>query len=401
VVSAEVVVAAGATRTSRWRMFAGSALAVLVVTASATAVAEPLWRFVSDVLLYSDNDNVHIATPQVGLVRTLDDDGGQVGVRAAVDVISAASVDVVTQATNRFSEVRSEAGVHLSKSFSGRIPSVSYRFSQEPDYISHGGHIGISTPVRSKDTTVSGGYGYTYDRVGRHGTSFDSFSESMQLHSADASITQVLSPRTLVRLAYTLTVQDGYMEKPYRQVPMFTQAGLDRAAMDGVTLGLDNFADYALSSRPAESVPDRRYRHALATRMLHFVPSWDASLKLDYQLYTDSWGVLSNLVEPAINHQLTDNWMVRGFVRIYHQTAADFWQKTYVVSDAGQLPKWRTLDKSLTSYLSTTAGGRAEWRIAPYTFYADGAFMLTNFTDYLYLDSRMAVILQLGVRWEL
>lgn len=391
-----------ATRRRPRRLLASAGLAaLLVLSASAAASAEPLWRFVSDVLLYSDNDNVHIATPQIGLVRTLDDEGGQVGVRAAVDVISAASVDVVTQATNRFSEVRSEAGVHLSKSFSGRVPSASYRFSQEPDYVSHGGRVGISTPVRSKDTTVSGGYGFNYDRVGRHGTSFDSFSESMRQHSVDASLTQVLTPRTLVRLAYTLTVQDGYMEKPYRQVPLFTQDGLNRAAMDGVTLGLDNFADYSLSSRPAESVPDRRYRHAFAARAMHFVPSWDSSLKLDYQLYTDSWGVLANLIEPALNHQLTDNWMVRGFVRIYHQTAADFWQKTYVVSDAGRIPKWRTLDKSLTSYLSTTGGGRVEWQISPYIFYADGAFMLTNFSDYLYLDSRMAVIVQLGVRWEL
>jgi hypothetical protein len=40
------------------------------------------------------------------------------------------------------------------------------------------------------------------------------FSESLTTHTTGLSLTQVLGRRTVVRGAYTLTVQRGYMEKP-------------------------------------------------------------------------------------------------------------------------------------------------------------------------------------------
>ena len=86
-------------------------LQLIVVVASllvaAPAAAEPN-TLSFDTLFYSDNDNVLVVSPQVAAHRALDDAGGEASARVAVDIISAASVDVVSQATSGFTEVRKE-----------------------------------------------------------------------------------------------------------------------------------------------------------------------------------------------------------------------------------------------------------------------------------------------------
>lgn len=184
-----------------------------LVAASSPASAED-WTIASDSLVYGDTDNVVVVSPQLTVRRELDDDGGEATARAVVDVISAASVDVVSQASERFDEVRTEIDLSLAKAFGGYVPSLGYRYSHEPDYESHGVRGGLRARLGTSDTVLGLEYGLTADRVGRTGTPSSVFSESLTTHTTGLSLTQVLGRRTVVRGAYTLTVQRGYMEKP-------------------------------------------------------------------------------------------------------------------------------------------------------------------------------------------
>jgi hypothetical protein len=122
-----------------------------LVAASSPASAED-WTIASDSLVYGDTDNVVVVSPQLTVRRELDDDGGEATARAVVDVISAASVDVVSQASERFDEVRTEIDLSLAKAFGGYVPSLGYRYSHEPDYESHGVRGGLRARLGTSDT---------------------------------------------------------------------------------------------------------------------------------------------------------------------------------------------------------------------------------------------------------
>lgn len=380
------------------RLLLGMLLLLVALPVQAQTKKGP-WTIAVDTLVYSDDDSVIIVSPQVSVGYALDEKGGKVAVRAVVDVVSAASVDLISQATTRFDEVRTEAEFSLSKRFGIWLPSIAYRFSIEPDYKSHSGTLGMEVELLSPDSVLAFSYGFAYDTIGRAGTSFDTYSESLLVHTANLAFTQVIDRKTLFRAVYTLTIQDGFMEKPYRNVPLFDQNGLDAAKAAGDAIDLDTFDRYRLSSKPPEEVPDHRNRHSFALRALRYFPGIDASLRLDYQFYFDSWGVTAHTVEPAFNFLLTGPWRMVLYARVYGQYSADFWQRQYVVADGGQLPKWRTVDRSLTSFVRVVPGVQIRWDEGPFGVYVDGGVTWTKFNDYMLLDERFGLVAQAGFRW--
>ncbi len=375
-------------------------LVTLLVALPTVAHADGPFRITEDTQIYDDSDNVTVVSPQVAVHRKLDDDGGEVSARGSVDIISAASVDVVSHASTRFNEVRTEADLSVSKAFGDLLPQLGYRLSVEPDYEANGVNGSLATRLGSSDTTLSFGYGIDFDRVGRTHTPFSVFSKSLVVHTGDVSLTQVIDPETVLRGVYTLTVESGYLAKPYRYVPLFDQAGIDAAKADGVTLGLDTFDRYRLPVRPPENVPDLRIGHAFSLRALRYVRAIHGSLRLDYQLYVDSWGIVAHTVEPVVAVHLSRQTILSLYARLYlQQKGATFWQRTYVVSQPNAIPRYRTLDRELSRYFSITGGARIEWDGDPWAVYAQAGLMYTHWPEFLLLDHRYALIGQVGVRW--
>ena len=159
-----------------------------------------------------DNDSVLVVSPQVGVTYPFGADDGEVGARILVDTISAASVDVISHATEGFTEIRSEASASASRRWGRFLPQVNARFSREPDYRSISGGLGSEARL-SGDTTLSLSGVATFDTVGASGTPFSEWSDSLRTILAEGSVTQNLGVRTVLRGVYSLTVQDGYMEK--------------------------------------------------------------------------------------------------------------------------------------------------------------------------------------------
>lgn len=351
-----------------------------------------------DTLVYSDTDNVLVVSPQVAARRALDDQGGEASARAVVDVISAASVDVVTQATPGFTEVRREADLAASRRIGSLLPGLRYRFSDEPDYRSHGFGGSLARDFADHDTTVAISYDLSLDTVGRSGTSFADWSRDLATHTAELSWTQNLGPRTIARLAYSLTLQDGYLEKPYRYVPLFDPMTLAELAADGMTLDRDNFSSYRLPERPPEEVPDRRVRHALALRGLRYVPGFGA-LQGDYRFYVDSWGMQAHTADATVRVPI-GRFRIDVEDRLHWQGPVDFWRREYTVDAAGEVPRWRTVDRDLGGYLQETLLVRGEMPLGSLELYALGGGMVTRFRDYLFLDWRLALIGEAGLRWS-
>lgn len=386
---------------ARSRIHVSAVFALLVAIGPASALAEPErdTQVTSDVLVYSDTDNVVVVSPQVGARHQLDDDGGEVSARYTLDAITAASADVVSSATAEFSELRNEVGLSLSKSFGDWLPSAGYRYSHEPDYRSHGVTAGITRTLAGGDTALGATAGVMFDSIGRVDTPASAFSESMFSQTAEASWTQTLDKHTLARLVYSFTGQLGYLEKPYRSVPLFDADGLAAAgAMGG--LDADNYEQFRLGARPLEEVPDSRFRHAIAGRGLRYLPPIESTLKLDYRLYFDSWGVTAHTVEPALRTQLGKYGRLDLWSRFHWQSSASFWRRAYVVASPDEIPALRSTDRSLSESWHVTAGARTAWTLGAWTSYLEGGVMYSQFPEFLFLDDRTALIGQAGVRWR-
>jgi hypothetical protein len=351
-----------------------------------------------DTLFYSDNDNVLVVSPQVAAHRALDDEGGEAGARVAVDVISAASVDVVSQASSRFTEIRKEAALSASHRLGSLLPGLRYRFSDEPDYRSHGFGGSLSRDFAGHDTTLAVSYDLALDTVGRSGTPFSAWSRKLTSHAADIALTQVLGPRTVARFDYSLTLQNGYMEKPYRYVPLLDAATLDDLEGSGMSVGPDEVNAYRLPERPPEEVPGRRARHSLSARGLRYVAGLGAA-QLDYRFYIDSWGVQAHTLDATVKVPI-GRFRLDVEDRFHYQTAADLWSRVYTVDGDGRLPTWRSLDRELGSYLQDTISVRLQRPFGDFLVYAMGGSMVTRFRDFLYLDWRLALISEAGVRWH-
>lgn len=364
------------------------------------AGAEPEVHAAADTQVYADDDHVFVITPQVAASAALDDDGSEVHARAVVDVVSAASVDVISNATARFTEVREEGSAGGAHRFGEWLGGVDYRYSHEPDYVSHGGTLSVERRLGGADTVGRASYGLTHDRVGRSGTPMDQWTGRLISHAADLAVTQNLGQRTVARVGYGLVRQDGTMEKPYRYVPLFDQAGLDAADADGATLGLDTFDRYRLPERPPEEVPDARTRHAVSMMVLRYIAAWDGSLRGDLRLYTDSWGMRAVTLESGAVVPFSGRWTFELLGRLHQQSSVDFWRKVYVVDDAGELPRWRSMDRELGGQLGAVLGTTVTVSLGRWVLYGELQGIHRRYPDFLLLDARSAAVGMLGARWN-
>ncbi|MCA9606365.1 MAG: DUF3570 domain-containing protein [Myxococcales bacterium] len=358
-------------------------IVVAVALASLTPVARAQseqTRLSADVLYYTDTDNVMATSPSAS-VRHRFEDGGNVGLRAAVDIVSAASVDVISHATTGFEEARVEGAVDFMVPVDDAQIRGAWRTSWEPDYLSNGISAGLRLRLGTADSVLDVGYGLSWDVVGRTGTPWSAFSQNLFTHALSLSLTQNLGPETVLRVVYSPTIQDGYLEKPYRYVFLFDDAGQQ------------------LATRVPENVPDLRHGHAIGARLLQYVAPIRGSARLDYQFYVDGWGVTAHVVEAVGLATVVDGFRLGLRGRFYGQTAASFWQRQYVVSATGELPGWRTLDRDLSPYVSVTGAARLEWNADGWAGYLDGGVTYTRFFDFLLLDERVAIVAQIGLRW--
>ncbi len=95
-----------------------------------------------------------------------------------------------------------------------------------------------------------------------------------------------------------------------------------------------------------------RYRHALVGRLVQGLP-WNASLKVSYRFYADSWGALSQTVELFLYQRINRYVYLRGTYRAHLQKGVDFYQELAPLGDG-----YRTADSDLATFDAHTFGGK-------------------------------------------
>ena len=311
-------------------------VAITIVLAGSHARADT--TFASKVQVYSDNDHTTVVSPVVQAAADVTPETN-VSLEYLVDVVTSASVDVVSQASaTTIHDTRHQIALGLTQLFGAWTATGGYSFSRENDYLSNTLNGGVQRDLFDKNTTLAFGYGVSLNTVGRANDM--NFSRSLTSQHVSTSWTQVVSPRLITQLTYELGNESGFQSSPYRFVPI-------RASVDATP-----------EFWVAETDPDTRWRHALVLGANHAVGKDDA-VQADYRIYHDTWGITSHTIGARYFVHLTPRLELRLRERFYTQDAASFYQESYSAPE-----KYVTYDRELSPLWSETIGGKLTYRFS-------------------------------------
>jgi hypothetical protein len=335
--------------------------------------------------LYQDSDRTTISTTTAA-VKISPIEQISVKGRYLADIITSASIDVVSSATKKpFHETRHEGMGSVSYQDGTRTAKLGYIYSVENDFRSHTVTASYANDFLSHRLTVGLGGGFTTSDVGR--AKDLSFHRDLKQGDASIDVGIVASKNDLVTFDYTLIYLTGYQASPYRfaywKSPAFT----------------------ALPSSAPETDPERRVRSAFAVRWNHHAFK-DTAIKSHLRGYADDWGVLSITggAEYVVGFNLGQgssgspgDFEFAVFVRGYAQRNATFYESVY-----DKLKVYMTADRELSSFLDAFGGLRLGWARRVSVFdelraELKGTGFAFHFFDFPRLTSRTGFIAELAL----
>jgi hypothetical protein len=355
----------------------------------------------TEISAYTDDDAVSVVTPGVFGTISNPTDGWTLGGAFLVDVVTAASADIVATASPRWTETRYVPSLNGSKKWGDFTAAARTNASIEPDYLALGAGLTASVDLAEKTVTPSLGYDFGFDVSGRAGTSYGTYANIIHRHGIDGSFSFVLDKATVLTLGLTAVLEFGDTSKPYRFVPMFEG---DIAAQ--VPAGLQAVAvDTARNpERVIEQLPTERQRYALAGRIAHRFSS--STIRIEERLYADTWGIKATTTDGRYVVDVDQSWRVWPHFRGHLQSAVNFWQLAYTSTRTPQglqVPELRTGDRELGPMLGLSAGGGIRYAFGEEKNWAltlSGDAVYTRFLDHLYILERLGVFGALAAEAE-
>ena len=364
-----------------------------------------------EVASYNDNSEVDVLSPTLFFSTENPTSGWRFGASYTVDIVSNASPDIVATATRRFDEVRHAVGLSAEAKLGPARVGLDAGFSIEPDYVALNAGASVSADLVNKQVTPTLSYHLSGDSLSRAHTpsSFPCsgintpsyvFCRSILTHSIDAGVSVVQSPTTILVFGATAELQSGDTSKPYRHIPMFSDAVAPQIPR-GATPAL--LGSVRLAPAPFEQLPDNRQRFALLGRWAHRFEA--STLRADERIYIDSWGLKASTTDMRYLVDLSKAVRVGPHARFNIQGPVDFWQRAYVAKetrDGWELPKYRAGDRELGPLFGVTLGGGARFALSDIfaiNVQVDGVY--TQFLDHIYVFDRWglftATTLEIGV----
>jgi hypothetical protein len=349
---------------------------------------------------YSDTTHVEVWSPEIDANVSSPTQGWNVGGHFLVDVVTAASPDIVSEASPPFREQRYSGGLNGGYKYQIYGAQAQANYSQEPDYISRGGGLAVTADLYDKLITPRLGGNFNHDSIGRGPNNFISTLDTTEL---EAGSTFVLSPTSLLLVSATLQLERGDQSKPYRYVPMFDPLSVAPFIPPGASVDLVNRV--RLPFRPTEQLPTARDRYALGARFAHRFQG--ATLRIEQRLYSDSWSLKATTTDARYVVDLGRQLVLWPHTRFNAQTGANFYQLAYSATTdqvSGQLiiPLYRTTDRELSPLVSLTGGGGAHYLLtAPeaktqFGISLQADVMYTKYFNALFITQRTAIYGTLG-----
>lgn len=347
---------------------------------------------------YQDSLAVSVLTPSIGVALSNPIAGWSLNGRYIVDMVSAASPDIVATASPRWSEVRNAGNVGGRYKPGNVGVGVGLATSYTPDYLSLGANGQLVEDLDDKNLTLTQGYGFGHDVIGRTGTPFSVFNRQLDYHSFSIGASRVINSALVLSLATDVVIERGDQSKPYRYIPIFTpeQAGL-------VSRGesVDSVARMRIQARPLEQLPLERERGALTGRLAWRLST--STLRIEERIYGDTWGLRASTTDARWLFDVGERVILWPHLRLHVQNGVDFWRRAYSAINARDLPALRTGDLELGPLSNLGVGGgirlslgkrdrRDDWAL---TTSVDGTW--TSYHDAIYVKERFRILAAMGL----
>ena len=282
----------------------------------------------ADVLYHLyDGGGVEIDGPSVLVRKQVGKSVSLVG-NYYVDMISSASIDVITTASP-YTEERTQWSVGMDYLHGNTTMRVGYVISEESDFDAETVSFSVSQEMFGDLTTLTLSYALGDDLVRRSDDL--SFEREVDRQHYGVGITQILTRNLIATLNFETITDEGYLNNPYRSV---------RYADAGVPIGF---------SYEPELYPNTRTSNAVGLRAKYYLP-YRAALEAEYRYFTDSWDIDSNTASIGYTHPL-GRWTFNAKYRYHDQTGAHFYRDLFSRSEA---TNFRGRDKELSPLTSHT-----------------------------------------------
>jgi Protein of unknown function (DUF3570) len=341
---------------------------------------------------YLDTEHVSVLSPTVAGAITDEVRGWSVNGHYLVDIVSAASVDIVSTASPHWTEVRHVGGLSGSIAVDPVTVGATAVVSREPDYLSITGGATLSLDLLEKNLTPYLAFSREQDSVGRTDLPH-AYWQSKHVTNLQVGLTAVLGRSTIGSVQWDGSFERGYLGKPYRYVPLFA---LGQGSSIGAGASIDEVNRLRLSLRPNEQVPSSRDRYAVSGHLAH--RAGESTLRLDERLYVDDWGLLAATSELRYIIDVGRRLELWPHVRHHIQGAVNFWQRApeAIAGPEGTLgvPVFRTGDRELSPLQTIVLGAGARLKLSePPGNQWDLVFEIdagrTRFSDALYISQRL------------
>lgn len=275
-----------------------------------------------------------------------------------VDMVSSASIDVVTTASP-YSEERTQYSLAADYLRGNTMMSLGVTNSEESDFDATTYNLSISQDMLGDLTTLTLSYAYGDDTV-RRSDDPGFFRDNTRQHYG-IGVTQIFTKNLITALNFEVITDEGFLNNPYRSV---------RYVDAGSPLGY---------SFEPELYPGTRTSNALGLRAKYFLP-YRAALEGQYRFFTDTWDITGHTASIAYTHPWRD-FIFTAKYRWHDQTGAHFFRDVFPRSEA---TNFRGRDKELSPLTSQTF----KLSVA-YEFLSDGAGFLDKGTVNLSFDHLM------------
>jgi hypothetical protein len=321
---------------------------VLAVLAIGTGHAGVLPDDRTDVLYHLyDGGGVQIDGPSVLVRKKVGESVSFVG-NYYVDMISSASIDVVTTASP-YTEERTQWSLGMDYLRGNTTMRVGYTTSEESDFDATTYSFSVSQDMFGDLTTLTLSYALGDDLVRR--SDDDTFERPLDRQVYGVGLTQILTKNLITTLNVETVTEEGFLNNPYRVVRYE-----------------DPLSPVGFSFEP-ELYPNTRTSTAVGLRARYFLP-YRAAVETEYRFFSDTWDIESDTVAVSYIHPWGD-WTFTGKYRWYDQTGAHFYRDLFARS---QETNFRGRDKELSPLTSDTITLQAA-----YEFISDDGFEVLGF----------------------
>jgi hypothetical protein len=241
----------------------------------------------------------------------------------------------------------------VARQFSRVNLALGFGNSRESDYVSNGWSLNALTDFNRKNTTLLTGVAGTDDDV-----KVFSQTEPAKKRSNDVivGVTQLLDRRTAVTLNFTWGRSTGYLSDPYKVVQK----------------DIEVLPELFLTQTFRENRPTERSKGIALLALNRSYPEMRGAFEASYRFYRDTFGLAAHTVDFAWLQRLGGGVIVAPGVRLYRQSAADFYH--YDLNDTAITPRYvpregdpnYSSDYRLSAMTTSNLALKLIWTAAPW-----------------------------------